>query len=103
MAVHKFIYRRPDYPINSGQHPFINIVLLVGYTNNTIKAFQNMAAAIKADLPFVNIDEIEFGRVYKSERYQGFTIASWSGRVPIETEFPDKWIVHAECDPDYYW
>lgn len=103
MAIHKFIYRRPDYPVGPGQHPYINIALLIGYTNNKLEAFHHMATLIKADLPFINVDDIEFGKVYKSERYKGYTIATWHGRVPNETKFPDDWIIHPECDPDYYW
>ncbi len=103
MAIYKYIYRRPDYPIGPGQDPYLNIALLIGYTSNTLSAFQKMAELIKQDLPFVNVDEIEFGKIYKSNYCQGFTIAVWSGRVPAETEFPKEWVVKPECAPDYYW
>jgi hypothetical protein len=103
MATYSYVYRRPDLKESHKNGEFVNIHLLIGYTENTIAAFQRMEKKIRKAFPFVKRKDIQFGQVTKSSYCQGFTIAYVGIILPKGFVIPAGWSVKETGRMEYYW
>ena len=82
------------------QRVYANVHILRGYTSNSIKAFEELLAVIRAEITKqANKHNVECGKVTQSDYCKGFTILTWSGYL-VKQEFPG-WYAAKRCD--YYW
>lgn len=92
-------------PITTSVSPIVhrvyaNVHILQGYTSNSIAAFEQLLATIRAEVTKrANKHNVECGKVTQSDYCKGFTILTWSGYL-VKQDFPE-W--HAAERPDYFW
>lgn len=103
MATYSYVYRRPDLKESHKNGEFVNIHLLIGYTENTIAAFQRMEKIIRKAFPLVKRSDIQFGQVTKSRYCQGFTIAYVGIVLPQGFVMPAGWDVRDTGITEYCW
>jgi hypothetical protein len=96
----KIIYWRNDMVRNAKGERFANVHLLVEYTNETITAFQGMAAEMRKTFPDVTDDKIRCGKVRKSRSVENFSIICLDNYLP-EGDYPD-WRQNESGTPEYY-
>ena len=99
MATHTFIY------ITDKQSATSQVVIhrLVGYMEPTIPGFTCIINDLCTLFPVVNKDDCHLGQIFKSNRYQGFSIVAWNGEISndvLSNLHPD---VHIRPEIDYYW
>ncbi|MBP6858656.1 MAG: hypothetical protein KBC33_02390 [Candidatus Pacebacteria bacterium] len=100
MATYKYIYWRPDIESSDPTKQFANVHLLQGYTNETIKHFQEMAEEMRKTFPDATDEKVRCGKVHKSPYVHGFSIIAFDAEIPLG-EYPG-W---TECKKpgDYFW
>ena len=104
MATYKYFYRRPDMVETNAKHlgkKWVNIHLLIGYTSNTIPAFEKMAKIMRKDFPFIKKKDIQFGQITYSTYCKGFTIATWGGYASDDFNVPSEWFQKKDGRMDY--
>ena len=99
MTTYYYIHWRSDLSKKDGNR-FANVHLLIGYNQQTITDFQNMANELRKTFPQATNDDIRCGSVQKSSYCQNFSIIMWDRYLP-EGEYPG-W-QQTEKGPDYYW
>lgn len=100
MAVHKYIYWRPDMSEEGSELQFANVHLLIGYNPRTIADYQKMAAVLRETFPEANDDELHCENVSKSSLYQGFTLLTWTAKIARK---PYEGWLETTLSPEYSW
>jgi len=78
MAVYKLIHWS-DKDVNADGLVRAEVVILTGYTDNTIAHYKRLLEELKQVFPFVNEENVRFGKVHKSRWCCNFTVAQWYG------------------------
>lgn len=102
MATHTYIYTDPS-TVSSDGKVNISIHRLVGYMSCTIPGFQRIINDLHIIFPFIDKDTCEVGKIFRSDRFNGFSIVTWHGEVDpgILDHLPKD--VHIRTIMDYWW
>ena len=92
MTFNKYIYK------NNGR---IIVHLLRGYCSTNLSNFNLMADVICEAFPQINREQLEIGKIFKSNRYDGFTIVVGSFETPSDFVVPEGWNEYTTMD--YCW
>lgn len=101
MSQVKYLYWRPDIePVIKGKQ-YCNVHYLVGYNDESVTAFQEMARELRKTFPKAKNSDIKCGKITKSSFHQGFSIVTWSGIIP-KKEYKG-WRAHNHGNMEYFW
>lgn len=100
MSVHKYIYIRRDMPSKKKGKVFANVHLLVGYNQQTIADYQEMAKELRKTFPDAKDSELMCSHVTKSRYCEGFTLLAYNAEID-DKEY-EGW-GRRETPPDYFW
>ena len=87
MSIHKYIYWDDGASVNGNGEVFAYVHLLVGYTSETIEAFQKMADELRKTFPQATNSEICGGHVIESSSVLNFSIITFRSYLP-KREYP---------------
>jgi hypothetical protein len=99
MSRHQYILWRDDMPKNEQGMRFANVLILVGYTQETVAAYLKLADEMRETFPTATNDQMVCSIVRESDRVKNFTLLSYNHYVP-EGEYPG-WT--QTNDPHYRW
>lgn len=100
MNMIKEIYWIPDANDPNGDEQFACVHLLVGYSEYSLKAYQEMATELRKTFPQAKDSELICTHVSESNFYEGFTLLSWTSKMPRQTY--EGWDASTEA-PEYRW
>lgn len=96
-----YIYWGDGSKTNEKGEVFANVHLLVGYTPDTIEAFQKMADKLRKTFPQASDSEISCGKVKQSPSVRDFSIITWGAYLP-KSDYPG-WYQIPNGQPPYFW
>lgn len=99
MSRHQYILWRDDMQKNADGLRFANILILVGYTQETVADYMKLADEMRETFPDAPNNRMVCSTVRESDRVKNFTCLSYNDYVP-EGEYPG-W--HQANDPRYRW
>jgi hypothetical protein len=99
MSQRKFIYWRDDFPKKDGKR-FANVHLLVGYNQDHITDYMEMAEELRKTFPDATNDKIICSKVIESDSFKAFSLIAYNAYIE-ENKYEEWYQEHSKIN--YWW